>query len=275
MKNLCTDQQRGNMMEVQLASFIRAKKLLRLLLLLFDASSSSNQRLVFRVAVVFLGIILTLTQASGTKCRCVNATYCIGPHYESVQPGEQTCATEDEVCCQRVEVTEQSCGYYDTDSDTVPWMTTPVTLNDDVRALCLPNQGERFEGKVCKFAGWDSTKAEDERDVKKNQQYVLKKEQCQDDLRSFETHFPHWLHLHSSLMCTIGDLPFERPSKGDGGAPLFCEIAGSTERYVLAGMAAWKTPDSGPAVFTNVARFRDWIDDYLGRLNRGVELHKL
>lgn len=52
--------------------------------------------------------------------------------------------------------------------------------------------------------------------------------------------------------------------KGDGGAPLVCQIEGSAEdQQYQAGMVAWGIGcnDPIPGVYANVAKFRTWIDE--------------
>jgi plasma kallikrein len=51
--------------------------------------------------------------------------------------------------------------------------------------------------------------------------------------------------------------------QGDGGAPLVCPVGPANEfRYAQVGSVAWGIGchDNLPAVYSNVASFRTWID---------------
>ena len=49
--------------------------------------------------------------------------------------------------------------------------------------------------------------------------------------------------------------------QGDSGGPLYCK---SKEQWVLAGIVSFGLRcEFGPALYTNVAYFRDWIDNHL------------
>lgn len=50
--------------------------------------------------------------------------------------------------------------------------------------------------------------------------------------------------------------------QGDGGSPLVCPIGAGNNRYVQVGAVAWGIGcrDAIPAVYANIAIFRNWID---------------
>uniref|UniRef100_A0A182PQY5 Peptidase S1 domain-containing protein n=1 Tax=Anopheles epiroticus TaxID=199890 RepID=A0A182PQY5_9DIPT len=57
---------------------------------------------------------------------------------------------------------------------------------------------------------------------------------------------------------------------GVGGSPLVCKILGSSNRYYQAGISSWGQGGNDtkmPAVDSNVALFRDWIDEQLAQLS--------
>lgn len=54
--------------------------------------------------------------------------------------------------------------------------------------------------------------------------------------------------------------------KGDGGSPLVCPIGVPADnRYVQVGAVAWGIGcrDAIPGVYTNIALYRDWIDNHV------------
>lgn len=64
----------------------------------------------------------------------------------------------------------------------------------------------------------------------------------------------------------------ENVLQGDGGAPLVCPIDRSTDnryiRYAQNGIVSWGLGcnDAVPAVYANVAKARNWIDEKIGIL---------
>lgn len=58
--------------------------------------------------------------------------------------------------------------------------------------------------------------------------------------------------------------------KGDGGSPLVCPDSRNLGRFVQSGIVSWGIgcgEENIPGVYANVAKFRNWIDDKLSRLN--------
>lgn len=58
-------------------------------------------------------------------------------------------------------------------------------------------------------------------------------------------------------------------SKGDGGSPLVCPVPGEIDYYYQAGLVSWGLEcglEGVPGVYTNVAKFRDWIDHQMDDL---------
>ena len=56
--------------------------------------------------------------------------------------------------------------------------------------------------------------------------------------------------------------------QGDGGGPLVCQIEG-TNRYQEVGIISWGIgcAEQIPGLYTDVAHFRDWIDNEIKKLN--------
>jgi secreted trypsin-like serine protease len=54
--------------------------------------------------------------------------------------------------------------------------------------------------------------------------------------------------------------------QGDGGGPLVCPDPRDPTRYQQAGIVAWGIccgENNTPGVYTDVAMFRDWIDEQI------------
>lgn len=67
--------------------------------------------------------------------------------------------------------------------------------------------------------------------------------------------------LHKSFVCAGGVIN-EDTCYGDGGGPLVCPI--DYEKYTQIGIVSWGVgcgEANVPGVYTNVALFRDWIED--------------
>lgn len=64
--------------------------------------------------------------------------------------------------------------------------------------------------------------------------------------------------------------------QGDGGAPLVCPVGPPSEnRYVQNGCVAWGIgcKQRIPAVYTNVAAFRNWIDGHMRRFGYDTSVY--
>lgn len=83
---------------------------------------------------------------------------------------------------------------------------------------------------------------------------------CQEALKS--TRLTKHFILHPSFVCA-GGIAGKDTCKGDGGAPLVCQIGPASEnRYTQVGSVAWGIGcnDAVPGVYANIALFRNWID---------------
>jgi secreted trypsin-like serine protease len=85
--------------------------------------------------------------------------------------------------------------------------------------------------------------------------------ECQESLR--QTRLGRRFQLHNSFVCAGGE-PNVDTCQGDGGSPLACPID-NNNRYVQTGIVAFGIGCGGnyPAVYTNVAHFRNWIDTHI------------
>ncbi|CAH2062169.1 unnamed protein product, partial [Iphiclides podalirius] len=139
----------------------------------------------------------------------------------------------------------------------------PFDLADHINVICLPGQGEKFDGsKNCVANGWGKNKF----GLKGRYAVILKRVEvdmvehgrCHELLKA--TRLGRHFRLHSSFVCAGGE-EGKDTCQGDGGAPLACPIGG--DRYKLSGLVAWGVgcgEKDVPAVYANVALFRGLVD---------------
>ncbi|XP_030560971.1 phenoloxidase-activating factor 2 isoform X1 [Drosophila novamexicana] len=151
----------------------------------------------------------------------------------------------------------------------------PFMLAPHVQPLCLPPvenprlQEDLLKAK-CFATGWghrnigaDSM----EHILKRIELPVVEHQHCQNLLRL--TILGRRYNLHESFICA-GGIEGKDTCKGDGGSPLFCSIAGETNRFQLVGIVSWgiECAKKGiPAAYANVPYFRSWIDEKMSSIN--------
>lgn len=76
--------------------------------------------------------------------------------------------------------------------------------------------------------------------------------------------------LDNSFICAGGE-PGKDTCQGDGGAPLVCPT-GNNNRYEQCGIVSWGIgcKESRPAVYADVANFRNWIDGQMNTFGFGT-----
>ncbi|KAI5740875.1 hypothetical protein M8J76_008071 [Diaphorina citri] len=150
-------------------------------------------------------------------------------------------------------------------------------LGDNVDTICLPEQGEDSDHSDCYASGWGKDAWEKSGSyqviLKKVEVPVVPKAKCTQALR--KTRLGPDFHLHESFICAGGE-EGKDTCKGDGGSPLACPISGKSGHYMQAGIVAWGIgcgEDSTPAVYTDVAHFRHWIDKQFRKLGLDEEYY--
>ncbi|KAI8042158.1 hypothetical protein M5D96_003460, partial [Drosophila gunungcola] len=136
------------------------------------------------------------------------------------------------------------------------FLNAPFELQDHIRIIALPEPQSNYDGLHCTAAGWGKKNFGD-RDLSN----IMKKV----DLR-MRTNLGNSFNLPESLMCAGGDLNKDTCT-GDGGSALFCPIgAEDSGLYEQVGIVNWGMEcghQDVPATYTNVAMFRQWIEDQL------------
>ncbi|XP_058273094.1 ovochymase-1 isoform X4 [Hemibagrus wyckioides] len=134
------------------------------------------------------------------------------------------------------------------------YLSVPARIGSSVFPVCLSDEDWRFDqGLSCVTTGWGYR-----RSTPKVSPDVLY--QAQVNPLSEQACWTGWGQVFSSnaLLCTQSAA--SSSCLGDAGAPLLCQKNG---RYYLAGIMALglkRCDQQKPAIFTNLSRFRSWID---------------
>lgn len=149
---------------------------------------------------------------------------------------------------------------------------SPFVLDQHISPVCLPRQGQINTGATCVASGWGKDvfgKAGKYSVIMKRVELpVVDSDVCQRQLQG--TRLGPRFRLDSSFICAGGQ-PGVDTCQGDGGAPLVCP-SGSDNRHVQSGIVSWGIgcKESRPAVYVDVADFRDWIDAQMTTLGFGT-----
>ncbi|KAJ0169972.1 hypothetical protein K1T71_014578 [Dendrolimus kikuchii] len=148
----------------------------------------------------------------------------------------------------------------------VLFLAQPVDMAPNVGVVCLPPpRMETPPGTRCFATGWGKDqyghKGLYTNIMKKIEVPVVDDSTCVKRLQG--TLLGRVFQLHSSFMCAGGELN-QDTCKGDGGSPLVCPIQTEPGHYMETGIVSWGIEcgkDGIPGVYTDVAKFRNWIDD--------------
>ncbi|XP_041566253.1 phenoloxidase-activating factor 2-like isoform X2 [Drosophila elegans] len=147
------------------------------------------------------------------------------------------------------------------------FLNAPFELQDHIRIIALPEPQSNYDGLRCTAAGWGKKKFGDRglsNIMKKVDLRMLNRNQCEQLLR--RTNLGNSFNLPDSLICAGGELNKDTCT-GDGGSALFCPIgAEDSGLYEQVGIVNWGMEcghQNVPATYTNVAMFRQWIEDQL------------
>ncbi|KAH8251283.1 hypothetical protein KR032_005124, partial [Drosophila birchii] len=146
----------------------------------------------------------------------------------------------------------------------------PFKLSHHIRPICLPSQNQKFDRKRCIFSGWgrDAVKQNSFMNImKKVDLPIVSRKSCEAEIQNYKGP-DFW--LHDSLMCAGGE-DGKDSCEGDGGSPLACPLEDDPNRFEQAGVVNWGIgcgEENIPGVYTDVAKFRGWIDKQIRRFSR-------
>ncbi|KPU77202.1 uncharacterized protein Dana_GF27347 [Drosophila ananassae] len=144
----------------------------------------------------------------------------------------------------------------------------PFSLTPHVYPICLPSPERSFDLARCITNGWGQEKFEvgiNAHVMKKVEVPMVPGRICEQKIsRAIGSPFS----LHESLLCAGGEKGKDS-CLGDGGGPLACPLLDDPSRFELAGIVNWGVDcglENMPAVYTNVANMRPWIDEIMDDL---------
>ncbi|KAH8279870.1 hypothetical protein KR054_008901, partial [Drosophila jambulina] len=144
------------------------------------------------------------------------------------------------------------------------FLKKPFELSHHIRPICLPSGNQTFDKKRCFFSGWGKDAIHHdyiESIMKMVDLPVVSHRTCEALL---ERRKGSPFQLHESLMCAGGE--GKDSCKGNGGSPLVCPLDTDPDRFEQAGIVNWGNgcgKPNTPGVYTNVAKFRSWIDEQI------------
>ncbi|XP_058831215.1 phenoloxidase-activating factor 2-like isoform X1 [Topomyia yanbarensis] len=156
-------------------------------------------------------------------------------------------------------------------------LESPVTLADHINVVCLPPNNYDTRRSDCFASGWGKNQfgkaGRYSVIMKKVPLPLLESSTCERQLQG--TRLTSRFRLHQTFICAGGERGVDT-CEGDGGAPLVCPIGSANDnRYAQVGTVAWGIGchDNIPAVYTNVMRFRSWIDNIVRTLGYDVTVY--
>ncbi|XP_067004599.2 phenoloxidase-activating factor 2 [Anabrus simplex] len=149
-------------------------------------------------------------------------------------------------------------------------LESPFQEAINVGIVCLPEPGALFDRQRCLATGWGrdafGREGKVQTTLRKVDLPIVESSTCQSSLRT--TRLGIFFRLNKSFICAGGEGEKDT-CKGDGGGPLMCQSMKDPLRYIQAGIVSWGIgcKDSQiPAVYTNVAFLRNWIDSQLASM---------
>ncbi|XP_070139525.1 phenoloxidase-activating factor 2-like [Drosophila kikkawai] len=145
------------------------------------------------------------------------------------------------------------------------FLTKPFVRSRHIGPICLPSSTQRFDGRRCIVSGWGKDAVEQNSFMtilKKVDLPVVSSRTCE---RQLTIHKGPTFKLHDSWLCAGGE-EGKDACFGDGGSPLACQLEDDPDRFEQAGIVNWGIgcgQANTPAVYTDVAKFRNWIDEQI------------
>uniref|UniRef100_A0A2M4BSL3 Phenoloxidase-activating factor 2 n=1 Tax=Anopheles marajoara TaxID=58244 RepID=A0A2M4BSL3_9DIPT len=144
-------------------------------------------------------------------------------------------------------------------------LSDPVTYDQHIRPICLPQSTDRFEGVRCESTGWGTVGGVYANIMKRIIVPVLPQTRCSTLLgqAGLGEHFA----LPNQFLCAGGEKDVDM-CNGDGGSPLVCPTADGS--YKLAGIVSWGIgcgESQIPGVYTSVSNYASWIEEIVENLD--------
>ncbi|KAH8248905.1 hypothetical protein KR032_004113, partial [Drosophila birchii] len=145
------------------------------------------------------------------------------------------------------------------------FLQRPFEASPHIRLICLPSSNQNIVGRQCIVSGWGKDSIE-----QNSYMNIMKKVDLPIvDTRTCEPLLQRYLgatfRIDNSFLCAGGEKGKDA-CYGDGGSPLACPLPSDPTRFEQVGIVNWGVGcgvESTPAVYTDVAKFRTWIDDQI------------
>lgn len=130
----------------------------------------------------------------------------------------------------------------------------PVTFNEFVKTICLPEAATDYIGREATLVGWGHLNGVSggTSDVLQEASFpVISNDQCSES---------HRLPIPSSLICAAAVSRDKGACNGDSGGPLM--LLDENDRWKVIGIVSWGRRGCNPkfpTVYTRVTHFMDWI----------------
>uniref|UniRef100_A0A4Q8K3P6 U19-Liphistoxin-Lsp1a_1 n=1 Tax=Liphistius sp. SGP-2016 TaxID=1905180 RepID=A0A4Q8K3P6_9ARAC len=153
--------------------------------------------------------------------------------------------------------------YYGYDKDiALLKLEKPLTFNDYVSPICIPDEDAGFQGMKCIASGWGKV------DFNKKGSNVLREVEIQI-LDNSVCHGPYFsvykIPIKGWHICAGTVEGGKGTCQGDSGGPLQCLING---QYYIAGITSFGSGCAKPGfpdIYTRVSYFTDWIEETMKR----------
>lgn len=159
-----------------------------------------------------------------------------------------------------------------------------VDFSPTVNRICLPEAGIDLTESTCFLTGWGGTGENPSETIRPKMKVVdmtsLNQKDCQDRIRRTMRSFV----LRDTFRCAHEEsenhvCPF------DVGSPLICTVPRQDNQFYQAGIFVWnhyvssngnEDCASGTVVnlFTNLQKFKTWIDTEMEKLDRNIEVYR-
>jgi len=158
-------------------------------------------------------------------------------------------------------------------------LSSSIVFSDTVSPVCLPaKNAETLPGRTCVVTGWGSTVNQSTGIFRAPAQPILRPstvlKQAKMSILDRNTCKQAWspIAIRDYMICTYDEAEewtanvHGEPCQGDSGGPMACKVEGS-ETYNVEGIVSFGAGcgQRGPAVFTRVASFIDWIDQQISK----------
>jgi len=142
-------------------------------------------------------------------------------------------------------------------------LDTPITYSDGVQPICLPDPSQAYtSGEHFIASGWGHTK-EGGSNANELQQVVVPYITSSACNLSYQKVYPGSSYVHDQVVCAGYASGGKDACQNDSGGPLAAMV---NRKWTLAGVTSWGTGCAragSPGVYTNVAKYRSFIDQHM------------